>query len=175
MSLANAAIRNAKLADLPAIVDIYNATIPCHSVTGDLEPISVKSRMAWFHAHSPDRYPLWVMEHSSEVVGWLGFQPFYGRPAYQATSELSLYVNSAHRRRGIGRQLLQQAIQRSPSLGIKTLLGFIFEHNAPSLCLFEQMGFQRWGFLPQVAQFGSEERGLVIVGLRVASSPKHNL
>ncbi len=56
---------------------------------------------------------------------------------------------------------------QSPSLGIKTLLGFIFAHNQPSLRLFEQFGFQRWGYLPGVAEFETIPHDLVIVGLQL--------
>ncbi|MEB3336483.1 MAG: GNAT family N-acetyltransferase, partial [Leptolyngbyaceae bacterium] len=145
-------IRDAVEADLPAIVDIYNSTIPSFIVTGDTEPVSVASRLTWFHAHTPTQHPLWVMEQDQAIAGWLGFQPFYGRCAYAATAELSIYVAQAYRRQGVGRKLLEQALRSSPSLNLKTLLGFIFGQNQPSLQLFETFGFQRWGHLPQVAQ-----------------------
>lgn len=160
-------IRDATKADLPAIIDIYNSTIPDQTVTGDMEPVTVDSRIEWFHAHLPHSRPLWVVEAEEKILGWLGFQSFYGRSAYSATAELSIYVSPNYRRQGIGRVLLQQAIAQSPGFGIKTLLGFIFAENHPSLYLFEQLGFQRWGYLPKVAEFGKTERDLVIMGLRL--------
>ena len=160
-------IRDAVEADLPAIVAIYNATIPLQTVTADWEPVSVASRIEWFWAHTPNQRPLWVAASGSKILGWLGVQSFYGRPAYQATVELSVYVSANYRRQGIGRLLLQHAITHCPALNIKTLLGFIFADNDPSLRLFEQFGFQRWGYLPQVAEFGPIERDLVILGLRL--------
>lgn len=160
-------LRDAIEADLPAIVEIYNTTIPYQIVTADLEPVTVESRLDWFRAHTPHFRPLWVLEAEGKVVAWLGFQSFYGRPAYATTAELSIYVSPGYRQKGIGRILLQQAIAHSPNFGIKTLLGFIFAENQPSLRLFEQFGFQRWGYLPKVAEFGTVERDLVIVGLRL--------
>ena len=53
-------IRDATEADLPAIVEIFNATIPSRMVSATLEPVSVEERLPWFHAHSPDHHPLWV-------------------------------------------------------------------------------------------------------------------
>lgn len=162
-------IREAVEADLAAIVAIYNSTIACHRVTADLAPVTVESRLGWFQAHSADKRPLWVMESEGVVAGWLGFQSFYyGRAAYDSTAELSIYVSPDHRRQGIGQALLKQAIVQSPSLGIKTLLGFIFAHNQPSLRLFEQFGFQRWGYLPGVAEFDTAPRDLVILGLHLS-------
>ncbi|MCS6813336.1 MAG: GNAT family N-acetyltransferase [Cyanobacteria bacterium] len=160
-------IRDAAESDLPAIVAIYNTTIPSRMVTGDLEPVTVDSRRDWFHAHQPDRYPLWVAEADGIITGWLGFQAFYGRCAYRSTAELSLYVHPEFRRQGVGRFLVETAIGKSPYLGITTLVGFIFGHNLPSLKLFERLGFQQWGYLPRVAKFDDIERDLVIVGRRV--------
>lgn len=161
-------IRDATRADLPAIVAIYNAAIPGRLATADTEPVSVESRRAWFDEHSPGRRPIWVATVDDAVVGWLSFQSFYGRPAYEATAELSVYVAPDHQRRGVGRALLARAVERGPGLGLRTLLGFIFGHNAPSLRLFASFGFERWGLLPRVAELDGVERDLVIVGRRLA-------
>ena len=160
-------IRDAADADLPAIVQIYNATVPTRMVTAELEPVSVASRTPWFREHSPDRYPLWIAEMEGQVAGWLSFKEFQPRAAYRGTSEISVYVDEKFRRNGVGRNLLQEAIARSTGLGLHTLVGLIFAHNEPSLRLFVHLGFQRWGFLPGVAQLDGSERDLVIVGRRI--------
>lgn len=167
MDVNNITVRDAVVADLSAIVDIYNTTVPSRMVTADLEPVSVDSRLTWFHQHTPASRPLWVAELDQRIVGWLSFQSFYGRPAYAATAEISIYIAPTYRCLGFGQYLLQQAIERSPTLGVKTLLGFVFAHNEPSLKLFDRFGFQRWGYLPQVAELDAIERDVVIVGLRV--------
>lgn len=165
-------IRDAIEADLPAIVEIYNSTIDCRSVTADLEPVTVESRLAWFKHHRPDHRPLWVMEFDGEIAGWLGFQPFYSaRRAYDVTAELSIYIAPAYRRQGIGRKLLQHAITCGPTFGIKNLVGCIFATNTASLKLFENFGFERWGLLPAIAEFEQQTCDLVIVGRRVSPSP----
>jgi len=50
-------IRGAIEADLPAIVDIYNATVPTRMITAELEPTTVEARLPWFREHSPDQHP----------------------------------------------------------------------------------------------------------------------
>jgi phosphinothricin acetyltransferase len=160
-------IRDAEATDLPGIVAIYNAAIPGRMATADTEPVSLASRQAWFREHSPQARPLWVIDEGDGIAGWLSFQSFYGRPAYHATAELSVYVAPAARRRGVARRLLGHALRRSPALGLATLVGFIFGHNAPSLALFAGFGFERWGLLPRVAELDGVERDLVIVGRRV--------
>lgn len=159
-------IRDATASDLDAIVEIYNASIPSRIATADTEPVTTESRRAWFAEHGPQRRPLWVAVMDNSIAGWLSFQSFYGRPAYHATAELSVYVAPTYQRRGIARELLGRAIASSPGLGLHTLLGFIFGHNQPSLRLFEGFGFQHWGELPRVAELDGIERDLVIVGRR---------
>ena len=163
-------IRDAIVHDLPAIVSIYNSTISSRAVTADTEPVSVESRRAWFAEHSPTRRPLWVAVEEGEVLGWLSFSSFYGRPAYDHTCEISIYLAPDHRGQGLGSEFLRRAIEKAPSLGISTLLGFVFDHNEPSLRLIEKHGFARWGLLPRVAVLDGIERDLVIVGLRVPES-----
>lgn len=159
--------RNATLADLPFIVEVYNATIPSRMVTADLEPVTVESKRDWFNKHTTDKRPLWIIEDFGERIGWMSFNSFYGRPAYDSTCEVSLYIIEEARGKGYGMRSLQYAIDACGSLGVKTLLGFIFDHNTPSIRLFSAFGFERWGDLKNVAQLDGVERSLVIVGKRV--------
>jgi len=161
-------IRDALEADLPAIIEIYNAATVTRISTALLEPVSVEERLPWFRRHSPDRFPLWVAEIDGRIVGWLSFHEFIRRPAYGGTAEISIYVNEKFRRRGIGRQLLEKAIADASRLKTRTLVGYVLGHNEESLRLFEGLGFQRWGRLPRIARFEESERDLVIVGRHVA-------
>lgn len=161
-------IRDATESDLPEIIAIYNASVPGRTATADTQPVTVESRRAWFHEHHPTTRPLWVATENNAVAGWLSFQSYYGRPAYHATAEISIYVAADFQRKGIGSALLAKAIEHGPRLGLKALLGFIFGHNVASLRLFETLGFQRWGVLPRVAEIDGVERDLIIVGRRTA-------
>lgn len=161
--------RDAQPADLPAIVGIYNASIPGRLATADTEPVSVASREAWFREFDPANRPLWVLGKTPGAVdAWLSIRSFYGRPAYQRTAEVSVYTAPAAQRNGLARELLAHAIRRAPSLGLSTLLAFVFGHNAPSLALFGRQGFEPWGRLPRVALLDGVERDLAILGRRVA-------
>ncbi len=157
-------IRDAVEADLPAIVEIYNAAIRSRIATAQLDPVSVKERLPWWRAHSAESHPLWVAALEGQTAGWFSFHPFIARGAYRRTAEVSVYVGENFRRRGVGRALLEKAIGHSPSLEITALVGGIFGHNEPSLRLFAQMGFERWGFLPRIAQVDGVERDLVMMG-----------
>lgn len=160
--------RHAQPADLPAIVAIYNASIPGRLATADTEPVSVASREPWFREFDPARRPLWVLGSApGRVDAWLSVRSFYGRPAYHRTAEVSVYTAPSAQRRGLGRRLLAHALVEAPALGLATLLAFVFGHNAPSLALFAREGFAPWGSLPRVAELDGVERDLVILGHRV--------
>ncbi len=160
-------IRDAAESDLPAIVQIFNATIPTRLATAVLRPVSVEERRPWFHEHTADHHPLRVAEIDGTIAGWLSLHGFMPRCAYRATAELSVYVHPDFRRRGVARELLEEAIARGPQLEINTLVGLILSHNAASLQLFARLGFERWGLLPRVACLDEIERDVVIVGRRV--------
>lgn len=158
--------RNAQINELPQLVEIYNSVIPGRMVTADTEPVSVESRVEWFHSHSEKR-PLVVGEIEGKVIGFLSFKSFYGRPAYNGTVEIAIYLDEKQRGKGLGKQFLQKAIDLSPSLGIKTILGFIFAHNTPSMNLFKQFGFEQYGHLPKVAVMDGVEYDVMILGKKI--------
>jgi L-amino acid N-acyltransferase YncA len=160
--------RDATITDLGRIVEIYNTTIHTRIVTADTEPVTTESRIAWFHEHNADNRPLWVIEdENKQVIGWVSFQSFYGRPAYAATAEISIYLDPSQRGRGIGKEVLQYSIDRAKDFNLKTLLGFIFAHNDPSLKLFKQLGFEEWANLPNIAVLDGIERSIKILGKKI--------
>lgn len=156
----------ANVEDLSLIVETYNSTIPSQMVTADLIPVSVESKLAWFYLHSNEKRPLWLVMCDEQYAGWMSFNSFYGRPAYDGTVEVSIYLAEQFRYKGLGKICLQMAIDVAPSLNIHTLLGYIFGHNANSLSLFHQFNFENWALLPKIANMNGVMRDLVIVGLK---------
>ncbi len=160
-------MRIANESDLPVIVSIYNSTIPTRQSTADTIEVAVESRMEWFRQHNPDKHPLMVHEEDKMVVAWVSFQAFYGRAAYDRTAEISIYVSQECRTNGLGRSLLAEALGMTKRLDIKTVVGFIFSHNEPSIRLFKSFGFEEWGKLPDVAEMDGKEFSLSILGKRM--------
>ena len=157
-------IRDARESDLPAIIRIYNAAIITRVSTAQLETVTLEHRRNWLKDHSPKRHPFWVLEIGGQITGWLTLKTFLPRAAYRDTAEVSVYVDEKFRRQGVGRALLNKAIARTPDLGIIAVVGLIFAHNQPSLRLFAEVGFEKWGLLPGVANLDGVERDLTIMG-----------
>jgi L-amino acid N-acyltransferase YncA len=163
----NVTFRNAELKDLPAIVETYNSTIPGRMVTADLEPASVEGKTTWFKSHNPKTRPLWVVEYEGQYAGWISYTDFKSRHAYHKTAELGIYLEEKFRGKGLGDACLKYAIEKSSSLNITSLTGFIFGHNEPSLKLFYKHGFEKWAHMPQIADMEGILRDLIIVGRKV--------
>jgi len=161
-------VRDAREADLPAIVEIYNQSIPGGWSTADTKPVTVEERQEWFRKHDASRRPLWVAEIDGQIAGWVGLTSFYaGRPAYDATAEISLYIATAFHGRGLGYLLKKRMIDRCPQLGVTTLLSMHFDHNLATRRLNEKLGFVSMGHLTEIAVVDGVSRGLVIAGLRI--------
>lgn len=165
--MAELVYRHATLQDFPTIVAIYNSVIPGRMVTADTEPVSVESKMSWFNNHNASKRPLYVVLDNDKTIGWVSLESFYGRPAYNQTAEVSIYLDESARGKGYGKEILKHIIKQAPSFGIKSLLGYIFAHNEPSLKLFKNFGFEQWALFPNVAVLDGVERSLIIVGKRV--------
>ncbi len=153
--------------DLKRIVDTYNSTVASRLVTADLQPVSIESKQEWFNSHNKTNRPLWIVKYNGNYAGWMSFNSFYGRPAYDITAEVSIYLEESTRGKGLGNVCLQKAIDEGKPRGIKNLLGFIFGHNEPSLKLFYKFKFEKWAHFPKVANMDGVERDLIILGLRI--------
>ena len=66
-------------------------------------------------------------------------------PASHHVADLGLMVAAGHRRRGIGRSLLEQAVEWARENEIEKLELHVFPHNQPAIKLYEQFGFDREG------------------------------
>lgn len=164
-------IRIAKIEDLGAIVEIYNQAIAIGQKTADLTPVSVEERKAWFEAHPVDKYPILVAQQDDAILGYLTLSAYRpGRMALRHTAEVSYYVHFNHHRKGVASNLLQQAIEMCPTLQIKTLFAILIDSNEASIKLLEKFGFERWGYLPRVAEFDGLEFGHYYYGYRLPKS-----
>ena len=161
-------IRTAVSEDLPAIASIHNEAI-ADQATADMDPVRAADRGPWLGAHKPDHRPVIVAEDGPQVVGWASLSSYRpGRRALRHAAEISYFVRRDSRRRGIGRALVSELIDRCAELDIRTVFAILLEDNAASIALLESLGFERWAHLPDVADFDGRHVGQVYYGLRTA-------
>ncbi len=85
-----------------------------------------------------------VADDDGAVVGRLSV----ARDTHSASrhvADLGLMVASTHRRRGIGRALLDQAVAWARDAGVSKLELHVFPWNEPAIRLYETFGFEREG------------------------------
>ncbi len=161
-------IRHAEITDLPRIVTIYNQAIYRGFCTADTSPVNVAQRKKWFDNHRPDQYPIYVYEKETKVIGWLSISPYRkGREALRYTAEVSYYVDSNYQRQGSGSALMEHAIDKMPTLNLKTIFAILLDVNENSIALLEKFGFKRWAHLPNIADFDGVECGQYYYGYQI--------
>ncbi len=142
-------IRLATVGDLGVIRDIYNGYVERSTCTFQLEPETMAERLEWFAGRTP-AHPVTVAEAAGAVVGWASLSEWRPRRAYARSVEASFYVSEGLHRRGIGRALLLDLIERARALGHHTIIGGACTEQVASLALQESLGFEHVACLREV-------------------------
>jgi RimJ/RimL family protein N-acetyltransferase len=116
---------------------------------------------------SPDA-AVFVAETPEGIVGRLSLarDP---HPASPHVADLGLMVAASHRRRGIGRALLERAVRWASEVGVEKLELHVFPHNQPAIELYERFGFEREGLRKRHYRRGGEVVDAVLMAYHVSS------
>jgi RimJ/RimL family protein N-acetyltransferase len=98
---------------------------------------------------------VFVAEVPDGVVGRLSVARD-SHPASWHVADIGLMVAAGYRRRGIGRALLERAVEWARTVGVIKLELHVFPHNTAAIALYEQFGFEREGFRPRHYRRGRE-------------------
>ncbi|KQL51036.1 GNAT family acetyltransferase [Heyndrickxia shackletonii] len=142
-------IRDAAVTDLAAMLEIYNEAIRNLSATFDLVEQTIEQRMVWYKEHS-GKYPFIVAEMDGKVVGYSCLSKFRDKEAYSQTTELSIYLSSDCRGKGVGSVLMQEILIRAAKDGYHTIISGITGGNEASVKLHEKFGFEFVGCFKEV-------------------------
>src|SRR5262245_62321764 len=103
-----------------AVREIFNDAIENTTALYDYQPRSLATVLQWFGAKARDGYPVFAaVDAAGSVLGFASYGPFRAWPAYKYSIEHSLYVHRDHRRRGVGRVLLQQLVLHASERGYR--------------------------------------------------------
>lgn len=143
-------IRPATVADLPAILAIYNHAILTTTAVYDYEPHTLEMRQQWYEAKQADGLPVVVAAIADQVVGFGALGWFRAWAAYQFTVENSIYIAPSHQGQGIGKQILLELIDQAKQRQMHTIVAGIDAENIASQKLHQRLGFQPVGQFRQV-------------------------
>lgn len=155
-------VRDATLADAPAITAIYNDGIAGRQATFDTEPCSVSEIEADLRADMAT-HPTVVVLDGERVIGFAWASAYRKRACYDGIAEFSVYVAADARRRGAGRHALAALLERCERLGMWKLLSRIFTENAASRALCAECGFREVGVYRRHGRLEGVWKDVVIV------------
>jgi phosphinothricin acetyltransferase len=142
----NRGIRTATRTDADSIRAIYEPIVLNTFVSFESEPPEVEEM-----ARRISSGHLWlVSEHEGRIVGYAYAARFNVRAAYRWSVEVSVYVDEAHRRSGIGRSLMSSLLTQLAERGFVNAFAGIALPNPGSVRLVEALGFDHIGLQRKV-------------------------
>ncbi|MFV0528286.1 MAG: GNAT family N-acetyltransferase [Lachnospiraceae bacterium] len=145
-------IRPAKREDLPALLEIYNDAVRTTTATFDLVERTLAEHRIWFEQHLFP-YCIFVLEEEGEIAGYGSLSEYRSRKGFACSSEISVYVHTAHRRKQVGRRLVDACLAYARETNrFHSLLALITGDNTGSIRLHEAAGFTCCGILREVGR-----------------------
>jgi L-amino acid N-acyltransferase len=155
------------------ILAIINEVILNSTAVYDYEARPASSMEGWFATKVTRNFPvLGVEDEGGELLGFSTYGEYRAWPAYKYSAELSLYVRSDARGKGVGRSLLGRLVEVAEERELHVLVAGIDSTNAASIALHEKLGFELAGVVRECGfKFG---RWLdVAFYQRVLKTPAH--
>jgi len=136
-------VRAAGLPDHEHIRRIYNQGIAERCTLETLEKTAVDIA-AWFSCHD-ERYAVLVAGSDGGVAGWAALNRYSSREAHAGIADLSIYVDRASRRLGIGALLMAAIEEHASRAAFDKIVLMTFPHNRGGRSLFDRCGFRLIG------------------------------
>jgi phosphinothricin acetyltransferase len=145
----NHKVRVATPADASAIQAIYAPMVLDTVISFELTPPTVDETAARIATTLPV-YPYLAAELDGSVVGYAYASQHRAREAYRWSVDVTVYVNPAAHRKGIGRALYQRLLPILENQGFHAAYAGIAIPNAASIGIHETLGFTHIGTYPEV-------------------------
>ena len=107
-----------------------------------------------------------VARENGQVLGWAALTAVSGRCVYAGVGEVSVYVSTKARGKGLGKQLLQKLIEESEANDIWTLQAGIFPENIASIKIHEDRGFRVVGRRERIGKMNGVWRDTILMERR---------
>lgn len=139
-----------------AILAILNQAIIHSTALYDYKPRTIEMMREWFETKQNNNFPIIGQESpAGELMGFATYGTFRVLPAFKYTVEHSVYIDPAHRGKGLARKLMAELIERAKQQEIHTLIGAIDASNQASVALHQSLGFRHCASIKEVGfKFG---------------------
>jgi L-amino acid N-acyltransferase YncA len=136
-----------------AVKEIYEEGIATGNATFETESPTWDK---WNSSHLP--FARLIAEEENEILGWVALSKVSDRCVYEGVAEVSVYVKSSARGKGVGSMLLEELIGESEANNIWTLTAGIFPENLASIRIHEKAGFRIMGRRERIGKMNGNWR-----------------
>lgn len=160
-------LANAEL-DSPRVAEIYRPAVEGNFISFE-ESAPTADEMTNRMRKVLARMPWLVAEdETGRVVGYAYASPHRERAAYRWSVDISVYVDADWQRRGIGRLLYDDLLERLRGQGFVNVYAGVTLPNPASVALHEAIGMRRIGLYERVGYKLGEWRDVSWFGMRLA-------
>ncbi len=138
--------------------------------------IGLATGNATFQLAAPSTWEQWDTGHKqhsrfvavidNKVVGWVALSSTSARDCYKGVCELSIYIDSSYRGKGISHMLMQAVVESSETAGVWCLYSSTFPENKVSIALQKKFGFREIGYREKIAEHHGVWRDTVLLERR---------
>ncbi|WP_242602350.1 GNAT family N-acetyltransferase [Legionella rowbothamii] len=89
-------------------------------------------------------WPHFIAVCDGRVIGWCDISSL-DRPVFAHVGSLGIGILAAYREQGIGKKLMQAAIQQAEQKGLTRIELTVREQNKPAIALYKKLGFEEEG------------------------------
>ena len=134
--MSNFTIRNMQQSDSSQVLNIYQEGINTDNASF-LERAPNWKNFDNNHLNQPR-----LIAHTNEsIIGWAALSLIQTTGQFGGVCEVSIYITTQHRNKGVGSLLLSSLVLLSEKHKIWTLEANIFPENIPSILLHKKYGF----------------------------------
>jgi phosphinothricin acetyltransferase len=144
-------IRKANRSDVPAMREIFNEVLRNSNSIYREEEVSLEERYTWFDEKTDHGFPIFGAYEGEKLIGYAGYGTWRAAQGYRKSVELTIYVESSYRAKGIGSKLMQRIIEQAKSDGFHVMIGAIDAENRGSIEFHKRFGFTETARMPEVA------------------------
>lgn len=144
-------IRDALPADAERLLEIYGYYVENTAVSFEYEVPGTEEFLGKMRKIK-ERYPYLAAGRGERVLGYTYAGPFIGKAGYARSAELTIYLDPAERRQGLGRILYEELIRRLREAGILNVYACIADPviedeylTKASVRFHEHLGFRTAG------------------------------
>ena len=131
----------------PQVASIYKEGIATN--IGTFETV-VPDWETWNHKYLP--FGRIALQENNQIIAWASLSAVSLRNVYSGVAEVSMYVKTSERGKGLGEKILLKLIAESEENNIWSLQASIFRENKASLYIHQKCGFRTIGFKERIAQ-----------------------